>query len=274
MQCNLDSQKDAAKRKNNSTSFEAAAGSSAAMSFLRVICFSWVIPIFLYTISGILGNSKETKAQKDVRKEQPECGEIPFDREALLALYSQTESRIRSHRETLWQQVRHFSWLTAIILTAAAYIFANALKFVAIVWILPPLMLLSIGVGYLARSMINQERREFLRAVLVTRKIEKLLGLHEPVRIKELSRDKMVSGYLFRPAHIDVFKKIEKLGKGYDEEDGERRWIEWRIERKLSPFDYYGYIFIGQMIVSGLGFLYSLHFVYTNFELYLPPIIK
>jgi len=234
--------------------------------------FSRLISIILIAVGYILTRPKEMKKEEKTKENQ---GEIAFDRDALLALYEETESRIKSHRGTLWEEVRHFSWLIAIILSAAGYLLAKSKEFETIIWIVPFLMLLSIGVGYLALTIINQERREFLRAVLVTRKVEKLLGLHEPVENRDLSRQKGISGYLFSVAHIDVFKKIEEFRvNGDNKTNAEQLWVEWRIKKRLSPFDNFRYIFIGQIIISLLGLAYSIYFLWFNFKFYLPPLTK
>jgi hypothetical protein len=234
--------------------------------------FSRLILIILTKVGYMLTKPREMTIEERTKENQ---GEIAFNRDALLTLYKETESRIKSHRETLWEEVRHFSWLIAIILSAAGYLLAKSKEFEIIIWIVPFLMLLSIGVGYLALTIINQERREFLRAVLVTRKLEKLLGLQEPFENLDLSRQKGISGYLFSLAHIDVFKKIEELRvKSEKETNGETLWVKWRIKKRLSPFDNFRYIFIGQIVISLIGLAYSIYFLWFNFKLYLPPLTK
>lgn len=261
--------------KNNATGFEPPPGSSTEMSFLKMICFGWIIPIFLYTIGRILGNSKESKMQEDAKKKQGEFGEIPFDREALLVLYNQTEARIRSHREILWQQVRHFSWLIAIIVTASGYIWAKSVEFESIVWILPFLWILSWYIGHIAAKIIRQEREEFLRAVMVTRKVEKALGLHKPVEDQELQRQKGFSGYLFRFTHVDVFNRAEKLwSERCGKVGAEQAWVERRMKEESAPFDRYRVLFYGYEIVSIFLLAYSIYFLWSRFRFYLPPFIK
>jgi hypothetical protein len=215
---------------------------------------------------------REMKMEKRAKENQ---GKIAFERDELLVLYKENESRIKSHRETLWKQVRHFSWLITIVLSASGYILIKSKEFEIIAWIVPFLMLLSIGVGFLALTIINQERREFLRAVIVTRKIEKLLGLHKPLENSDLSQQKGISGYLFSQAHIDVFKKIEELWANSDKKrNGEQLWIQWRMKKRFSPFDNFRYLFMGQIGISLLGLIYSIDFLFLNFRFYLPPLTK
>lgn len=208
-------------------------------------------------------------------REGQEQTQKTFNHQALLALYSENEARIRSHRETLWQQVSHFSWLIVIIVTAAGLMLAKSDEFIGVVWMAPFLWIMSCGVGLLAFMVIKQEREEFLRAVMVTRKVEKILGLHKPVQNRELSPKKGFSGYLFRLAHINVFDEAEKLcTENRKIQDAEQRWIDWRIKEHSAPFDRYRYLFLAEAIISVFGLSYSIYFLWSRFEFYFPPWIK
>lgn len=191
--------------------------------------------------------------------------EITFDRcKALLAIYTETEARIRAHREILWQETRHFSWLITIIIATGGYILAKYGEFESIVWVSPILFTLSACVGVFGFKVIGKEREEFLRAVMVLRKTEKILGLYEPIKNRELSQDKGFSGYLFRSDHIEVFKKAEELWLKRNRERGaEQLWIEWIMEKEPAPIDKYRrLLFVYALIFSIFGFIYSVYFLW------------
>lgn len=140
------------------------------------------------------------------------------DRQALLTIYIENEARIRDHRKILWEEARHFTWLISITLSGAGYILIQAGNYIFFSWVLS---IVATIVTNTAIDVIQRERQEFLRALILSRKIEKLLGLHEPIQDKILG-DVPFNKYIFsRSGHVNIFKEMKDGMATHDVENQE-----------------------------------------------------
>lgn len=131
------------------------------------------------------------------------------------------------------------------------------------------LLFSGIFIGWIAKQIIRHESKEFFRTIITSRKIERLLGLHESINKDQYSslNKKGLSNYIFREEHIYNLEDIEKMSTDKENyEIQEEKWVEKRVGEYPVP-KYFSRIFLIYICLSSVFILYSIiSFIYCFIE--------
>jgi len=104
-----------------------------------------------------------------------------MDSPDLLMYLEQQNQRLRYHHTSVWEEIRHFSWIVlggwALAFTLPLQLSKDNVEYVMAIALVP---FFTGIVARVARNAIAAESRQFLETLASVLKIEKALGLHEP----------------------------------------------------------------------------------------------